>query len=63
VVYNGPVFVTVSRYDRLEPYMSLRSLFSAVLALSVMFELIKVKVPGESESGQKWSVTIQYDPL
>jgi len=61
VVYNGPVFVTVSRYDVLGPYMSVHSLFWTVLALSVMLEYIKVNVPGERESGHKWSVIIQNE--
>jgi len=51
VAYNGPVSVTVSRHDRLGPYMSLHYIFLAVLARSVMFDHIKVKGPDERESG------------
>jgi len=63
VSYNGPVFVTVSRYDRLVPYLSLHYLFWAVLALYVMFVHCKFKVPGKLDIGHKWSVIIQYEPL
>jgi len=63
VAYNGPVFVTVSRYDRLGLYLSLHYLFWAVLALSVRFDHITVKVPGKREIGQKWFIIIQYDLL
>jgi len=59
VAYNDPVFVIVSRYDRLGPYVSLNYLFCAALALSVRFDHIKVKLPGKNESGQKWSIIIQ----
>jgi len=53
VAYNVPVFVTMSIYDRLGLYMSLHYLFWAVVERSVMFDHIKVKVPGERESGHK----------
>jgi len=56
---NIPVFVIVSRYDRLGPYLSLYYLFWAVLWHSVSFDHIKFKVPGKRESGQKWSIIIQ----
>jgi len=59
VAYNGPVFVIVSRYDRLRPYLSLHYVFWAALALSVRLEHNKIKVSGKSESGQKWSIIIQ----
>jgi len=52
VAYNGPVFVIVSRYDRLGAYVTLYYLFWAALALSVRFDHIKVKVQGKRESGQ-----------
>jgi len=60
VTYNGPVFVIVSRYDRLGPYLLLYFLLSAILALSVKFHHFTIKVPGKRESGQKWSIIIQY---
>jgi len=63
VAYYGPEFVIVSRYDRLGPYLSLYYLFWAILALSVKFHHITIKVPGKRESGQKWSIVIQYDLL
>jgi len=63
VTYNGPVFGIVSRYDRLGPYLSLYYLFWAVLALSVRFDHIKVEVLCKGESGHKWSIIKQYDPL
>jgi len=59
VSYYGPVFVTVSRYDRLEPDLSLYYLFRAVLALSVRFDHITIKEPRKRESDQKWSIVIQ----
>jgi len=59
VAYNYPVYVIVPKYDRLGPYVSLYYLFWAILALSVRFHRIKVKVPGKRESGQKWSIIIQ----
>jgi len=63
VAYNSPVFIIVSRYDRLGPYFSLYDLFCAVLALSVSFDRIKVKTPSKRESSQKWPITIQYETL
>jgi len=63
VSYNGPVFVILPRYDRLAPHLSLYYLFSEVLALSVRFDDIKIKVAGKRESGQKWSIIIQYEPF
>jgi len=59
VAYTGPVYVIVSRYDRLGPHVSLYYLFCAVLALFVRFDHIKVEVQGKRESGQKWSIIIQ----
>jgi len=58
VAYNVPTIVIVPRYDRLGAYLSLHYLFWAILALSVRFDYIIVKVPGERESGQKWSIII-----
>jgi len=52
VAYNVPVFVTMSRYDRLGPYLSLRYHFPAVLALSVMFDHITIKEPRKHDSDQ-----------
>jgi len=46
VAYNDPVFVIVSRYDRLGLYLSLYCLFRSILALSVRFDQIKFNVPG-----------------
>jgi len=63
VAYKGPVFVTVPRYNRLGPYLSLQYHFWAVLSLSVRFDHIKVKVPGKRESALKWTTIIQYEPL
>jgi len=63
VAYNNPVFVIVSRYYRLGPYLSLYYLFWTVLALSVRFDHIMIKVPVKREDGQKWSITIQNEPL
>jgi len=63
VAYNAPVFVTVPRYNRLGQYLYLFYHFWAVLSLSVMFDLIMIKVPGKRESGQQWSIIIQYEPL
>jgi len=59
VSYNGPVFVAVSRYDKLGPYLSLNYVFPGVLALSVMFDHITIKEPRKRESDQKWSIAIQ----
>jgi len=59
VAYSGPVFVIVSRYDRLGPYISLYYPFWTALALSVRFEHIKIKVPGKQESRLKWPIIIQ----
>jgi len=63
VAYNGAVFVTESRYDRLGPYLSLHYLYWAVLALSVMFDYITIQEPRKRESVQKSSIIIQYEPL
>jgi len=63
VAYNGPVFVTLSRYDRLRPYLYLHYLFQAVFALSVMFDHIKIKEPRKHDSDQKWSLIIRYESL
>jgi len=60
VAYNGPVFVTVPRYNRLVPYLSLYYHFWAILALYVKFDHISIKVPGKRESGQQWFIVIQY---
>jgi len=49
VAYNGPVFVIVSRYDRLVSYFSLYYLFRAIWALSVRFDHIKIIVPGSAK--------------
>jgi len=49
VVYNGPVFVIVSRYDRLGSYLSLYYLFRAILALFAKFDPIMIKVPGSAK--------------
>jgi len=59
MAYNVPVFVIVSRYDRLGPYLSLYYNFWAALSLSVRFDHLMIKVPAKSESGQKWSIIIQ----
>jgi len=48
IVYNGPTFVVVSRYDRLLPYLSLYYLFFGLL---VRFDHIAVKVPRKRKSG------------
>jgi len=61
VAYNGPVFVTVSRYDRLGLYLSLHYFFRAVLELSVMFDHITIKEPRKREGDQKWSIILQND--
>jgi len=53
VAYNGPIFVIVSRYDRLGSYLSLYFLLWAILALSVRIDHMAIKVPGKRESGQK----------
>jgi len=63
VAYSSSAVVTVLRYNRLGPYLSPYYLFWAVLSLSVRFDHIKIQVPGKRESGQKWSTTIQYEPL
>jgi len=57
------VFVTVSRYDRLGPYLSLHNHFWEVLWFSVMFDHISIKEPQKGESGQKWSIIKQYERL
>jgi len=59
MAYNAPVFVIVSRYDRLGPYLSLYYLFRHVSSRSLRFDHIKVRVPGKREGGQKWSIIIQ----
>jgi len=63
VAYNGPVFVTVSRDDRLVPYSSLHNYFWAFLGLSDMFDYISIKETLKRESGQKGSIIKQYEPL
>jgi len=63
VAYKCPVFVTVSRYDRLRPYLSLHNHCWAVLGLSVMFDHISVKETLKRECDQKWSIIQQYEPL
>jgi len=60
VAYSSPVFVIVSKYDRLGPYLCLNYLFRAILTLSVRIHYIAIKVPGKRESGQKWSIMTQY---
>jgi len=59
VAYRGPVFVIVSIYDRLGPYFSLYYPFWAVLAHSVRYDHVKIKVPSKRESSQKWPIIIQ----
>jgi len=61
VAYNFPVFVTVSRYDRLGPYLSLHYLLWAVLARYVMFHHITFNEPRKRECDQKSSIIIQND--
>jgi len=61
VAYNVAVFVTVSKYDRLGPYLSLIYLFPAVVALSVMFDHITFNEPRKRECEQKWSIMIHND--
>jgi len=63
VAYIGPVFGTVSRYDRLGPYLSLHNLFWDVLWFSVMYDHISIKETLKRESGQKWSIIKQYELL
>jgi len=63
VAYNGTVFVTVSRDDRLGRYLSLHNHFLAVLGLSVMHDHISIKETLKRESGKKWSIIKQYEPL
>jgi len=63
VSYSGPVFLIVSRYDRLGPYFSLYYPFWSVLALSLRFDHISMKEALKRESGQKWSIIKQYEPL
>jgi len=58
--YNGPAFFTVPIYDRLGPYLSLHNLFWAVLWFSALFDHISIKETRKRESGQKWSIIIQY---
>jgi len=59
VAYNSTTVLTVPRYGRLGPYLSMHYPFWAVLSLSVRFDHIKIKAPGKRESGQKWSIIIQ----
>jgi len=59
MAYNGREFVTLSRHDRIGPYLSLHNHFWEVLGFSVMFDHIQYKVPGKRQSGQKWSIIIQ----
>jgi len=59
-VYNGPIFVMASKDDRLGLYLSLYYLLWAILALTVRFGRIAIKVPGKDHSGQKWSIIMQY---
>jgi len=59
VEYKGTVFVTVARYDRLGPYLSLHYIFWAVLALSVMFHHITNKEQRKRESVQECFIIIQ----
>jgi len=61
VAYNGPVFATVSRYDRLVWYLTLHYLFWALLALYVMFDRITINEPRKRECDQKWTIIIQND--
>jgi len=61
VAYNGPVTVTVSRYDRLGPYLSLHYLFWTVLALYVIFDHVTINEPRKRECDQKWSIMIHND--
>jgi len=63
VAHNDRVFVTVSRHDKLGPYLSLHNHVWAILGLSVMFEHISIKETVKRESGQKWSIIKQYEPL
>jgi len=49
--YNGPIFVIVSRYDILGPYLSLYYILWAILALSVSFDYIAIYVSGKRKSG------------
>jgi len=63
LAYNGPVFVTVLRYDRLGPYFSLHNHFWVVLGLSAMFDHISIKESLMRERGQKWFIIKQYEPL
>jgi len=63
VAYNGNVFVTVSRFDRLVPCLSLYYLLWAALSLSVRLDYNNIKVPFKRESSQKRSIIIQYETL
>jgi len=63
VAYSGQVFLIVSRYDRLGPYFPLYYPFWAVLALSVRVDHISITETLTRESGQKWSIIKQYEPL
>jgi len=63
VAYNSTVFITVSRYDRLGPYLPLHNHFWAVLGLYVMFDHISIKETLKRDSGQKRSIIKQYEPL
>jgi len=53
VAHNCPVFVIVSRYDRLGSYLSLYHPFWAILALPVRFDHIKIKVPCKRERPER----------
>jgi len=59
VANNDPIFVTMSRYDRLKPYLSPYYLFWAILVLSVRFDQNAVKVPGKRKCSQKCSIMMQ----
>jgi len=63
VAYNGPVFVTVWRYDSLVPSSYLHNLFWEVMLFSVVLNHILIKETRKRESGQKWSITKHYETL
>jgi len=63
VAYNGPVFVIVSRDDILGPCLTLYYHLWIILAFYVKYDHIMIKVPRKRESGQKYSIIIQYEPL
>jgi len=58
VAYNDPVFLIVSRYDGLGPYVSMYYIFWAVSSRSLRFDHIKIRVTGKREGGRKWSIII-----